>query len=211
MKNQNPSRIVPAMKRTLILAALVLSTAAPLMAQSSTEFGVLVGGSRRFVEGGPEHLAGDFIESNFALSNSAIDLYWSMELEPDVKFKIRGGRIETQVATTYEDQIVDDEGETVTQTFRRDSEGEVSHIEAVVEYRFSETFGSTGIFGGVGYYRQSPDEGESTADYGFLAGVNADFPLSRRYGVIVEGAYHWTRADFEPRYLTLGAGLRVRF
>ncbi|HEX7832564.1 MAG TPA: hypothetical protein VF787_23100 [Thermoanaerobaculia bacterium] len=197
------------MKRTLILAALALCGALPLMAQNS-EVGVIVGGSRRFVEGA-EHLPGDFTESNFALSNNAIDLYWSMQLEPELNFKIRGGRIQTQIATEYEDQVVGTDGVIRTETFRRDFEGEVQHIEGVVEYRFSEAFGSSGLFGGVGYYRQSPDEGDSISNYGFVGGVNADFPLSRRYGILVEGAYHWTNSEFDSRYMTLGAGLRVRF
>ncbi|MGN6183315.1 MAG: hypothetical protein ACTHQM_06630 [Thermoanaerobaculia bacterium] len=198
------------MKRTLIFAALLLCSALPLMAQGTSELGVIVGGSRRFIEGGPEHLAGDFIESNFGLSNNAIDLYWSMELEPQLNFKIRGGRVETQIATPYDDTVTEN-GQSVTRTFRRDVEGEMQHIEGVVEYRFSEAFGSSGLFGGVGYYRQSPDEGDSQSGYGFVGGVNADFPISRRYGVVVEGAYHWTNGDFNSRYMTLGGGLRVRF
>jgi predicted porin len=198
------------MKRTLILAALLLCSALPLLAQN-TEFGVIVGGSRRFVEGGPERLEGDFIESNFALSNNAIDLYWSMQIEPDLNFKIRGGRIQTQIATPYEAEVIDANGNPTTRTFRRDFEGEVQHIEGVVEYRFSEAFGTSGLFAGLGYYRQSPDEGDSRSGYGFVGGVNADFPISRRYGVIVEGAYHWTNTEFDSRYMTLGAGLRMRF
>jgi predicted porin len=199
------------MKRTLISIAVALCFALPMMAQSSSEVGVIVGGSRRFVEGGPERLAGDFIESNFGLSNNAIDLYWSMAIEPDLNFKIRGGRIQTQIATPYEADVINANGTTTTKTFRRDFEGEVQHIEGVVEYRFHEAFGSSGLFGGVGYYRQSPDEGDSTSNYGFVGGVNADFPLSRRYGILVEGAYHWTNTEFDSRYMTLGAGLRVRF
>jgi hypothetical protein len=198
------------MKRTLLLVALILASALPLAAQNSNEFGILIGGSRRFVEGGPERLAGDFIESNFGLSNSAIDLYWSIQTESDVHFKIRGGRIETEIATPYEAEVTEG-GVTQTKTFRRDSEGEVAHIEGVVEYRFSEAFGSSGLFAGVGYYRLSPDEGDDLATYGVVGGVNADFPITRRYGVVVEGAYHWTSGDFNSRYMTLGAGMRVRF
>lgn len=210
LKNRKTSLIVPAMKRTLIYAALLVCSALPLMAQNH-EVGVIVGGSRRFVEGGPEHAEGDFIESNFSLSNNAIDLYWGVQLEPDLMFKIRGGRIQNEIAVPYEDTVVDPDGVSRTHTFRRDVEGEVSHIEGVVEYRFSEVFGSSGLFAGVGYYRQSPDEGDSTNGYGFVGGVNADFPLSRRYGIVVEGAYHWTKADFNARYMTVGGGLRVRF
>ncbi len=199
------------MKRTLFALALTLCSALPLAAQNSTEFGVIIGGSRRFVEGGPERLAGDFIESNFGLSNNAVDLYWSMQIEPELNFKIRGGRIQTQIATPYEADVVGDDGVTRTETFRRDFDGEVTHIEGVVEYRFSEAFGSSGLFAGGGFYRQSPEQGDAITNYGFVGGVNADFPLSRRYGVLVEGAYHWTNNEFDARYMTLGAGLRVRF
>jgi hypothetical protein len=60
-------------------------------------------------------------------------------------------------------------------------------------------------------YRQGAEGFESTTNFGFNAGVNADFPITRRYGVVVEAAYHWNRAEFQPRYLTLGGGLRVSF
>jgi hypothetical protein len=90
-------------------------------------------------------------------------------------------------------------------------DGEIQHIEANVEYRFSEPFGTTGLFAGIGFYRQSGDDSESTTNYGVNGGVNADFPLSRRYGIVVEGTYHWTSADFQSRYMTVAAGLRVSF
>ncbi len=38
-----------------------------------------------------------------------------------------------------------------------------------------------------------------------------DFPLSRRYGVVVEGTYHWVNYHYRPRYLTLTGGLRITF
>jgi hypothetical protein len=82
-----------------------------------------------------------------------------------------------------------------------------------IEYRFREPYGTTGLFGGLGFYRQSADDPEvkSTSDWGYHAGVSADFPLSKRYGVILEGTYHWSRAEFRPRYLTVGAGFRIAF
>jgi hypothetical protein len=198
------------MKRTVILLALTLSSALPLLAQGHSEVGVIVGGSRRFVEGA-EHIEGDFIESNFGLSNNAVDLYWSFQMDSDTNFKIRGGRIQTQVATEYAETVVGSDGKPVETIYRRDSEGEVAHVEAIVEYRFSESFGSSGLFAGVGYYKQSPDEGDSLSGYGFVGGVNVDLPITPRYGVVVEGAYHWTNTEFDSRYMTLGAGLRVRF
>lgn len=190
------------MKRTpLLLVVLTLWSALPLAAQS-TEFGVLLGGSRRFAEGEPRE--GEvFAEGNFSFSNSVVDLYWAVDLDEDTRFKIKAGRIETTIPVV----LTDDEGE----IFRHDSDGEVQHLEANVEYRFSEVYGQTALFAGLGFYRQSPDEGDSASAWGFNAGVNADFPLSRRYGVVTEATYHWVRDEFNPRYLTLTGGLRISF
>ena len=191
------------MKRTSILAVLMLLSALPALAQTN-EFGVLVGGSRRFVDGAPKEDSVEFEDSTFALSNNAFDIYWAIPLEPTTYLKFKAGRIQTQVPVAYEVEGSDE-------LFRRDEDGEVSHIEANVEYRFSEAFGSTALFGGVGFYRQSTSDSESVNNYGVNGGVNADFPITRRYGVLVEATYHWTRFDFQPRYLTLTGGLRVSF
>lgn len=203
MNNQNPSLIVRAMKRTpFLLVVLALWSALPLAAQS-TEFGVLVGGSRRFAEGAPADGV-EFEDGTFSLRNSAVELYWAINLDDDTRFKIKGGRIETTIPVAY---TVDGDDE----LFRRDEDGEVQHLEANVEYSFSEVFGSTALFAGLGFYRQSPAESDAVNTWGVNAGVNADFPLSRRYGIVVEGTYHWVRDEFNPRYLTVTGGLRVAF
>lgn len=192
------------MKRIPFVFALALFSALPALAQATTEFGVLVGGSRRFVDGAPKEANVEFADSTFSLSNNTFDLYWAIPIDPVTALKIKAGRIETQVPVAY--QLTDD-----GPVFRRDEEGEVSHIEANVEYRFSEPFGSTGLFGGVGFYRQTPEESDASSAFGFNAGVSADFPLTRRYGVILEATYHWVRTEFQPRYLTVGAGMRIAF
>ena len=195
--------IFAAMKRASLLIALVLFGAAPLFAQS-TEFGVIAGGSRRFVDIGKRETGLEWIDSKFNFSNSSVELFWGMQMDEDTWFKLKVGRIETQIAEAY----------TITGTpgrFRRDAEGEVQHADAIVEYRFSEPYGSTSLFGGVGLYRQSADGLASTNNFGLTAGVNGDFPITRRYGIVIEGAYHFTNADFRPRYMTVGAGLRLSF
>jgi hypothetical protein len=185
------------MKMTVLFFAFLLACAAPLAAQS-TEFGVLFGGSSRSVEGEVE---GTELEDNFSFSRSSIEFYYGIELEPGTLFKLKAGRIETPVG------IATVEGRRV------DFDGEVQHIDAVAEYRFSEPLGTAGLFAGIGLYRQTSDEpsDDSDMDYGFLAGVNADFPLSRRYGVVVEATHHWTKLPFNPNFLTLSGGLRIRF
>ena len=191
------------MKRALFLLALMALSAVPAMAQS-TEFGAIVGGSRRFVHAGKDN-PGDptYIESNFSFDNTAIDLFWGMKMEDDLWLKFKVGKIDSAIAFPHPDN----------ENLRIDAPGEVQHAEVVAEYRFDEPYGSTGIFGGLGLYRQTADhpDAEDSNNWGFNIGANADFPLSRRYGIMVESTYHWTRAPFRPRYLTLGAGLRISF
>lgn len=183
--------------------ALLVATALPMFAQHM-EVGALVGGSRRFASGGVAEAGTEFDDSTFSFSNTTFDLYWAFQVEPDTFVKIKAGRIEGPVAMRYEIPGLDAD-------FREDVEGQVQHIETNIEYRFSEPFGSTALFAGIGLYRVSADGYDTDSNYGFNAGVNADFPLSRRYGIVLEGTYHWTRAEFEQRFLTFGGGLRVSF
>lgn len=195
-----PSRIVPRMKKLLLTLGFLLLGAAPAFAQSS-EFGVLFGGSRRFIDSAPAASGTTLTDEGFSFSNSVVDLYYGVEVDPGTRFRLKVGRIETPVAFA--------EREGATRVRRDVRNGEVQHVEGLVDYRFSEAFGSTGLFGGVGLYRQQAEGFSSTTSYGFTGGINADFPLSRRYGVITEVSYHWTRQDFRPRYLTVTAGLRI--
>jgi hypothetical protein len=90
-------------------------------------------------------------------------------------------------------------------------DGTVTHVEANVEYEFTEVFGSTAFSAGLGMYRQSGPGFDSETAVGANFGVNADFPITKRYGVVLDGTYHWMRTDFQPRFLTIGAGLRIGF
>ncbi len=216
----NPSLIVAPMKRAIFLTLLALMVAVPTFAQH-TEFGVLIGGSRRFIESGLGEPIPDsderreFLDNELSLSNSAIDLYWAMEIEEATRLKFKVGRLEGPVAFRIDNPTFDPKKpeETGPRFFRRDVEGEVQHASAVIEYRFDEPYGRTSIFGGLGFYRHSADdeEVESDSDYGFQFGVNADFPISRKYGAIVEATYHMSRGHFSPRYFTLTGGLRLAF
>ncbi len=191
------------MKRTLFLLTLILASALPALAQTS-EIGVIVSGSRRFVDGAAHEEGVEFIESNFSFSNNAFDLYWKIPFETDMAVKFKAGRIETPVSIAYE--VPGNPNK-----FRKDADGEVQHAEVGVDYEFPEVFGSTAIFGGVGLYRQTASGFDSQTNFGLSLGVSADFPINRRYGVVMDGTYHWIRTDFQPRFLTVGAGLRVSF
>src|SRR5687768_9416503 len=101
----NPSLIVAPMKRAIFLTLLTLVAAVPMFAQRS-EFGVLIGGARRFIESGQgEPIPGSeppatraFLDNEFSLSNSAVDLYWAMEIEEATRLKFKVGRLQSPVA-----------------------------------------------------------------------------------------------------------------
>lgn len=197
--------IVPAMKKTAFLLTVLILTAGSAFAGSG-EFGVIFGGSKRVTDDDPAATGAELVDEGFSLSNDTVDLYYAIEIDPSTYFKIRAGRINGPIGF----KEVELRGPETVEV-RRDVEGEVQHVEGIVEYRFDEPFGSTGLFAGIGAYRHEAEGFKSATDYGFVVGLNGDFPLSRRYGVIVDAAYHFTKHDFEPRYLTIGAGLRIAF
>jgi len=179
------------MKKAALLLVLV-TLAVPVFAQNS-QLGILLGGSKRFFA------TKDNVQSdNWKLSNSVREVWYGYSLEPDTMLKIKVGEITAPLGDANAD----------TPNVQK---GRIEHLDLAIDYRFSETFGTTGIFAGAGLYKQrsggTPDEG---TDYGFSFGANADFPLSRRYGVIVEGTYHWVNYSYKPRFLTLTGGLRIK-
>ena len=87
----------------------------------------------------------------------------------------------------------------------------MQHVEAIVEYRFSEPSARPASSPASASTASPRPTTSRRTNYGVNAGVNADFPISRRYGVVLEGTYHWTELDFQPRYMTVGGGLRVSF
>lgn len=191
------------MKRILLLATLALFAAMPLTAQTMN-FGLQLG-------------AGNPMNDDFDvdLDDRIREIYFGVEMEPTTLFTIKAGQ--------YEDADF---------TGRDDAQVDVDYISAQVEYRFSEVFGSTGIFAGPGFYRANhdaragdllPDDDES--DYGISVGVNGHFPVTRHIGLTAEAAYHWTKlennfdldgagnltSDEEFTFLALTGGVRFNF
>ena len=205
-------RIVTRMRKIAFPLAFLLFSAMPAFAQTS-EFGLLIGGSKRLISGS-DQARGIGISDNFRFSNSDREVYYGVQLDPGTFFKIKAGQIEGPVAFQYT---------TATGTARTDvKKGKVEHVDAVIDYRFSEPFGSTGLFAGLGLYRQQasltdtvvPVEqrgNQTETNYGFVGGINSDFPITRRTGFILEATYHWINYDFKVRYVTLAGGLRFTF
>jgi len=179
--------------------AILMIAALPAVAQdSASEFGILVGGTKLVNDVSGSQ--GERGINDFKLSNSVKEIYYAVQMEPGTWFRIKAGQMTVPLVK------LDADGNRVL----ADSKGTVDHVDALVDYKFSETFGSTGLFAGIGMYRQN-GSGEDNTNFGLSAGVNADFPFSRRYGFIVEGAYHWVHVPARPRYITVSGGLRISF
>lgn len=206
-------RIVPGMTKSAWMLTILLLAAAPLAAQTS-EVGAIIGGSKRLISHS-DQAAGIGVKDNFTFSNSDREIFWGTQLDPGTFFKIQAGQIigpeAFQFATAAGDKARTDI-----------KKGTIEHVDATVDYRFSEAFGSTGLFAGLGLYRQRgtitdpavpvAQQGTQTeTNYGLVGGVNTDFPITRRTGFIAELAYHWINYHYKVRYLTLGGGLRFSF
>ncbi len=183
--------------RKALLTAILALTALPAAAQVS-EFGILLGGSKRLISDN-DVAQGIGVSDSFKFSNSVKEIYYSILLDDYSRFRIKVGQITAPGAFQVDNARVDVD------------KAKVLHADALVDYHFSEPFGSTGLFAGVGLYKQSATGQQEETNYGFSGGVNGDFPLSRRYGVVVEGTYHWVNYHYRPRYLTLTGGLRITF
>ncbi|MDQ6802675.1 MAG: porin family protein [Acidobacteriota bacterium] len=199
-------------KSGFALAFLLLFTV-PAFAQTS-EFGLLIGGSKRLISRS-DQARGLGISDSFKFSNSNREVYYAVQLEPGTFFRINGGQIEGPVAFQFT---------SAAGTAARTDvpKGKVEHVDALIDYRFSEAFGATGLFAGVGLYRQRAtlsdlsipvvQRGDQTeTNYGFQGGINGDFPITRRTGFIAELAYHWINYNYKVRYVTLSGGLRFQF
>jgi hypothetical protein len=185
------------MNRTAFLLAILMLAALPALAQSTSEFGILVGGSKRV-----NSIAGSQGQrgvNDFKFSNSVQEIYYGVQMEPGTWLKLKAEQINAPLVA------LDSNGKRID-----GGKGKIEHVDALIDYRFSEPFGSTGLFAGVGMYRQDKS-GTTDTNFGVTAGVNADFPFSRRYGLVIESAYHYIRLPARPRYVTLNAGLRISF
>jgi hypothetical protein len=193
------------MKKTLILLGFSLVAALPVFAQHN-EIDLLVGGAKamKTLAGGKSDFQHGFEEISYGVS-----------MEQDTIFKIKLGRMTAK--TAFASSLKDEKGNNIVAPGDVDPKGQIEYADAVIEYRFSEPFGSTGLFAGAGLYRQSgKNKAAGTtfqeSDYGFVGGVNGLFPITRNVGISVEAAYHWVHFyNPKPRYADVGVGLRFSF
>src|ERR1700687_2812533 len=118
------------MKKVFFILAVSIVSALPAMAQTS---------SCGFIVGGTQHLGSGV---GFKFGNNVRELFFDTQMEPDYLFRIKGGEIQGPVSLQQTDG-----------TFLQGS-GKIDHIDGLIDYKFSEVFGSSGLFAGLGLYRQ---------------------------------------------------------
>lgn len=177
--------IVNFMTKYSTLIILFLLASVPATAQTS--IGLLLGGAQSIGEGD--------IDTDF--SNSLKEVFVATELEPGTVLRIRGGQVDSEQGPQIGLPGVTREG-----TFE--------YVDALIEYRFYETFGSSSIFAGPGIYRQKFGAFDET-DFGLSGGVNGLFPVTRRLALTGEISYHWANFEETQEFLTVAGGVRFTF
>jgi hypothetical protein len=205
LNRRKAMRIVAAMKKPACFL-LFLLLAAPAFAQTGQQFGILFGGAKRLYSGRDKDKFPDLPNDRFRLTHGVREVFYAVQIEPSTMFKIQAGQWNTDVGVVEADPPL------------HPRSGHMEHVDGIVDYRFTEPFGTTGLFGGIGLYRWSAptaQAGESdipaATNYGYVVGVNGEFPMTRRYAFMVEGAYHWVNMSSPVRYVTLTGGLRIGF
>lgn len=200
-------RIVAAMRKPACFL-LFLLLAAPAFAQTGQQFGILFGGAKRLYSGADRDKFPDLPGDRFRFSHGVREVFYGVQVEPAMIFKVQAGQWDTDVGVVQANPSLHPRA------------GHVEHVDGIVDYRFSEPFGTTGLFAGLGLYRWNAPAANTAAgesdiptqsNYGYEFGVNGEFPLTRRYAVMVEGAYHWINMPSPVRYVTVTGGLRIGF
>lgn len=225
LNRPEPMRIVTATMRKPAFFLLFLLAAVPCLAQENTQqFGFLIGGSERLYSHSdkasrdaycaqptvPADCPVDLPGSNFRLGDRNLAVFYQINIEPETAFRIEAGQINSDIGGNFPNPKPAT-GEPHPQDFRAPVHGHIQHVDGIVQYSVSEPFGKTGIFAGFGMYRWSAPTISTETNYGYMVGISGDFPITRKYGFVAEGAYHWLNMTPKSRYITLSGGLRVAF
>lgn len=130
---------------------------------------------------------------DFNLEDSAIEIYYKVPLDVGTSLKLKYGTLESEleIAGTKD-------------------EGDLQYLDLLVAYEFDESFGKSSLFAGIGMYRQEIGDLDES-DYGFAVGVNATFPVSRRFALTSELTYHYAHFEADTGFLILSGGLEINF
>ena len=193
-------------RRALLLcaAAACFAGTAPMFAQS---FGI--GGTAGIVN----DVGGDVEFSGFKWGDA--NGWFEYKLEKWTAFRLTYGNMWTQQSKSDSVQTTPDGPVTVPELKESVRYGIVS-----VSYNFWEGFFTSGLFAGIGGYGMRPSEVpadfESFADpketvFGWHAGVDGEFQVSRQVGIVIRFTYHNVAAHPHRQFVTADGGGIFRF
>ncbi|MGK2857266.1 MAG: hypothetical protein ACSLFQ_08670 [Thermoanaerobaculia bacterium] len=130
---------------------------------------------------------------DFNLKDPALEIFYRVPLDKGTNLTLKYGTLESDL----EIEGVKDEGD-------------LQYLDLIVSYEFDETFGRSSMFAGLGMYRQELGDLDES-DYGFVAGVNATFPVSRRFSLLTELSYHYAHFEADTSFLILTGGFQFNF
>lgn len=181
------------MNRTLLLAICLSSLAAVLAPAAATaqedqplEATVLFG------------MGGSYDEDQSGLGNTGYQLGLSLGVARRTKVGVRLGEIDY------------DAGELIAAVARPT----FSYVTVGGEYTFAERYYESGIYIGLGAYKLEGVLGGQAFDdttVGLAVGVTGEFEITRRLGLVLEGAGHFADFGVARYFLTFHGGLGYHF
>lgn len=94
-------------------------------------------------------------------------------------------------------------------------DADLTYLTLAGEYKFDQRYYEAGVYVGLGGYQlEGIDAGGADRDdssFGLVIGVTGEFPITRRFGVVVEFAGHYTDLDDAQIFATGVGGLAVHF
>lgn len=181
------------MKRTplfaislLTLGALLVPVGAAAQEDQPLEASLLFG------------LGGSFDEDQAGLGNSGYQLGLSLGVARRTKVGVRIG------------EIGYDAGDFISNV----RQPTFSYVTVSGEYTFSERYYESGIYLGLGAYQLEGRVGNQAFDdstLGLVLGVTGEFEITRRLGLVLEGAGHLADFGVARYFITFHGGLAYHF
>lgn len=165
------------------LAAIAFFVTLPVIAQAqSSSVGMSFGLAEPTADG-----------LDFNLQDSTLEIYYKVPLDEGTSLKLKYGTLESDL---------DIRGTKGT--------GDFQYLDLLVAYEFDENYGKSSMFAGIGLYRQEIGQ-QAESDYGFNVGVNALFPVTRRFALTTELSYHYAHFESDTGFLILSGGFDINF
>lgn len=94
-------------------------------------------------------------------------------------------------------------------------DADLTYLTLAGEYKFDQTYYESGIYLGLGGYQlEGVDAGGADRDdtgFGLVLGVTGEFPITRRFGVLVEFSGHYADLDTAQFFAMGHAGVAFHF